>query len=66
MIRVEKMVKGGWFTDQVCKSMREAKRKAKKLSESHDGEVKAEKTDRDDYNLETHYYENGEHTNSYS
>ena len=65
MIRVEKMYKGSWYEESKCKSMREAKRQAKNLSKTHNGEVKAEKTDKNNYNLETVYFEDGKQTSSY-
>lgn len=46
--------------------MRDAKKIAKDLSKNHEGEVKAEKTNRYGENLESVYYQKGELTESYN
>jgi len=66
MILVEKFEKKSWYIHKKCRSMRDAKKIAKDLSKNHEGEVKAEKTNRYGENLESVYYQKGELTESYN
>lgn len=64
MIRVEKF-DGSWYIVKRCRSMKDAKEIAQEISKTHHDEVKAEKTNKYDENLESYYYRDGELTESY-